>query len=394
MPDGATESLRKLVPAMVILAMGPGIFKFLVDAARWHGGDHMGPLGDGINVWEAGRLVLSGRLDIVFDPYFPQPFLNGVGFRAWAYPPSMLLVAVPFGLLSSAGAILAYDLLSLCVLAVCLRAARFGTALGAAIMLSPACLENLADSQNGAWIAGLLVAGLWQAERSPWLGGALLGLATVKPQLGLLIPVYLLARGNWRAIAGAAVTAALLAVASSLAFGLTSWPIYVSRLLPFQAHALVVLTTQPGLGPQAMMMSVFSLAREAGAGVPLAYGVQAISTLAVCVGAWMAGRRVADVELRLAILLLMISLAPPYLWCYDMIPGSVGVALLIRSGLNRGFYRGEFFGLALLWIIPGIACYLAAVRLPSFCPPIVAAVLVYAWRHARDGAAAVLPATR
>jgi len=311
-----------------------------------------------------------------------QPVLQGTAFRGWPYPPSMLLVAVPFGLLSPPVAILAYDLLSLCVLALCLRAARFGLALGAAVMLSPACLENLADSQNGAWLAGLLVAGLWQAERSPWRGGALLGLVTVKPQLGPLIPIYLLARANWRGIAGAAIIAALLAVASSLAFGLASWPLYLSRLLPFMSAALTALTAQPGLGPQAMMMSVFSLAREAGSLVPLAYGIQAIATLAVCAGAWIAGRRVADLELRLAILLVMISLAPPYLWCYDMIPGSVGVALLIRAGLARGFYRGEFFVLALLWIMPGIAPYLAAARLPSFCPVIVSGVLVYAWRHA------------
>jgi hypothetical protein len=264
-----------------------------------------------------------------------------------------------------------------------LRAAQFGWAFCAAILVSPAALDNLADSQNGAWIAGLLVAGLWRAEAAPWLGGALLGLATVKPQLGLLIPVYLMARGNWRAVAGAAISAALLGALSSLAFGPASWPVYFFRLLPYMTHALVVLTAEPGHGPQAMMMSVFSLAREAGGTVAVAYAIQAISTLAVGAGAWWAGRRIADTELRLAILLVMVSLAPPYLWCYDMIPGSVGVALLVRAGLRRGFYRGEFLLLALLWLLPGLAIYLAALRLPSFCPPVAAAVLVYAWRHAR-----------
>jgi len=140
-----------------------------------------------------------------------------------------------------------------------------------------------------------------------------------------------------------------------------------------------------------MQMSVFSLAREAGGSVALAYGVQSVSTLAVCAGAWVAGRRIADMEMRLAILLLMISLAPPYLWCYDMIPAAVGIALLIRAGLKRGFYRGEFLFLALLWLMPGVAIYLAALRLPSFCPPIVSCVLLYAWRHARAGPEAVLP---
>jgi hypothetical protein len=321
-------------------------------------------------------------MNVIVDPYFPMQFLQGIGFRPWAYPPSMLLLAVPFGLLQPLPAVLLYDTLTTALLVFCLRSARFGWPIIAAILLSPAALDNLADGQNGALMAGLLVAGLWRAERSPWLGGALLGLATAKPQLGLLIPVYLMARGNWRAIAAAAITAALLMAVSSMVFGLDIWPIYISRLLPYQAHALVFLTTNPWPGPQAMQMSVFSLAREAASGVSLAYGVQAVSTLAVLIGAWVAGRRIADETLRLAILLLMISLAPPYLWCYDMIPASVGIALLVRAGCSRGFSRGEFWVLALLWVTPGIAIYQAVARQPSFCPLVVIAVLIYAWRHA------------
>jgi hypothetical protein len=376
---------------MVIIATIPGLFEMLVGVMQWRSGNHVSPLRDGANMWEAGRLVLTGRMNVILNPYFPQVFLQGIGFRAWAYPPSMLLIAVPFGLPSPLGAVLLYCLLSTALLVLCLRSARFGWPFIAAILLSPAALDNLADSQNGALVAGLLVAGLWQSERAPWLGGALLGLATIKPQLGLLVPVYLIARGSWRAIASAAGTALLLVAASSLAFGADIWPDYIARLLPFQAHALAILTTNPFPGPQAMQMSVFSLAREAGGSVTLAYGVQTLSTVTVCAGAWVAGRQIADMELRLTILLLMISLAPPYLWCYDMIPASVAVALLVRAGMKRGFYRGEFLFLALLWVTPGIAIYLAALRLPSFCPPFVACVLLYAWRHARADREAVLP---
>ena len=380
------------MPALVIAAMIPGVFKFLVDALRWHAGDHVGPLGDGVfNVWAAGKLVLSGHVDAVFDHYLPVPTVDGVALRSSPYPPSMLLIAVPFGLFSPAVGVVLYNALSVLILAVCLRGQRFGYAFAAAILVCPAALESLADSQNGALVAGLLVAGLWQAERKPWAGGVLLGLVTVKPQLGLLIPFYLLARGNWRAIAGAVFMAICLGAFSAMAFGLRSWWQFLEITLPFMSSGLVYMTTNPFPGPQAMMMSVFSLVREGGGSVGLAYAVQAMSTLAVCCGAFGAGRFVADRELRLAILLVMISLASPYLWCYDMIPGSVGVALLIRAGMRRGFYRGEFFLLALLWVTPGMACYLAALRLPSFCPPVVAAVLVYAWRHARAEAAAMLP---
>ena len=91
------------MPALVIAAMIPGVFKFLVDALRWHAGDHVGPLGDGVfNVWAAGKLVLSGHVDAVFDHYLPVPTVDGVALRSSPYPPSMLLIAVPFGLFSPA----------------------------------------------------------------------------------------------------------------------------------------------------------------------------------------------------------------------------------------------------------------------------------------------------
>jgi hypothetical protein len=385
--------LGKLIPALVILGMAPGFLEICIQLQRWLDGDHIGPLADGMNAWAAGRLVLSGHLDAVLNPWLPPPLVAGLRFRGWVYPPSMLLVAVPFGMLPPACGVLLFDALSLAILAFCLRAARFGRGLCAAILLCPAALDDLADSQNGALLAGLLIAGLRRSETSPWLGGVLLGLATIKPQLGLLIPVYLLARGNWRAIASAAGTAVILCLASALAFGARSWVDFASETVPYTASLLAFMTANAGNAPRAMLMSVFSLAREAGGSVHLAYAIQAISTAAVCAAAWLAARRIADQELRLAILLVTISLAPPYLWSYDMICGSLGIALLVRAGLNRGFYRGEFAALALLWITPGLAIYLAAQRLPGFCPLIAAAVLFHAWRHARADAATVLPGT-
>jgi len=392
--DRQTNLLGKLIPALVILGMMPGCLELYFQGERWFNGDHIAPLGDGMNVWVATRLVLSGHLDVVLNPWLPPPGVAGARFRGWVYPPSMLLAVMPLGLLPLAWGVLVFDAISLAVLAVCLRAARFGWALSAAILLCPATLDDLSDSQNGALLAGLLVAGLWKSETSPWRGGVLLGLATIKPQLGVLVPFYLLARGNWRAIASAAGTAAGLLIASAVAFGADSWSDFIFRATPFTAALLDFVTASAENGPRAGLLSVFSLVREAGGTVELAYGIQAVSTVAVCAGAWLAGRRITDLELRLAILLEMISLATPYLWCYDMIPGSVGVALLVRAGLRRGYLRGEFLLLALLWVTPGLGVYLAAQQLPSFCPPVVAAVLFYAWRHARDGAAAVLPATR
>jgi hypothetical protein len=55
-------------------------------------------------------------------------------------------------------------------------------------------------------------------------------LLTVKPQLGLLVPVGLLAAGLWRVAASAIVTALIGIVASGLAFGLATWPAWVHQM--------------------------------------------------------------------------------------------------------------------------------------------------------------------
>ncbi len=65
---------------------------------------------------------------------------------------------------------------------------------------------NAVGGQNSTWTAALSGSGLSLLERRPLLAGGLLGLLIYKPQLGLLIPVALLAGRHWRASEGVAVS--------------------------------------------------------------------------------------------------------------------------------------------------------------------------------------------
>ena len=58
---------------------------------------------------------------------------------------------------------------------------------------APAVFINAVGGQNGTWTAALFGGGLSLLERRPLLAGGLLGLLSYKLQLGLLIPVALLA---------------------------------------------------------------------------------------------------------------------------------------------------------------------------------------------------------
>jgi len=74
------------------------------------------------------------------------------------------------------------------------------------------------------WAGGkVLLSGFRLLERSPVLGGSLLGVLTIKPQFWLMTPVALIAGGEWRALLSAGITALALLVASAAVFGLDTW---------------------------------------------------------------------------------------------------------------------------------------------------------------------------
>ena len=78
----------------------------------------------------------------------------------------------------------------------------------------------------------LLAAVAWRLAEAnrPYLAGIVLGLAVIKPQLVLLLPIVLLASGRWKIVGAAALTAAALAAASLAVVGGQGWSDYVGLL--------------------------------------------------------------------------------------------------------------------------------------------------------------------
>ena len=67
----------------------------------------------------------------------------------------------------------------------------------------------------------LIVAGGWKLAESnmPYLGGAVLGLTVIKPQLVLAVPLVLLLAGRWRVVLAWGAVASVLAILSLVALG-------------------------------------------------------------------------------------------------------------------------------------------------------------------------------
>jgi hypothetical protein len=91
------------------------------------------------------------------------------------------------------------------------------------LALNPATFANFLNGQSGFLSAGLILGATRILMKHPLAAGALFGLLTYKPQLGVMVPVALLAARQWKCVASATLTTALMIAATSWRFGVGAW---------------------------------------------------------------------------------------------------------------------------------------------------------------------------
>jgi arabinofuranan 3-O-arabinosyltransferase len=288
---------------------------------------------DFINYWSGGYLALHGRAMEVYSYTGFHAFEQSVtgpatGPYHYSYPPVMLLLTMPFALLPYVPALFVWLATSWYAF---YRALLLAMPKGGALLLAlatPAVLVNAIGGQNGAWTAALLCGGLGLIERRPAVAGVLLGLMIYKPQLGLLLPVALIAGRHWRVFASAALTAVALVVLTALLFGPEIWLTYAHNLALLRQAIL-----EDGTGVWNRFVSVFVAARLLGASVETAYVVQAFMGLIACAAVAVVWWRAVPAGIKNAVLVLGTCFATPYLQDYDMVFGAVVVAWLVAQPL-------------------------------------------------------------
>jgi hypothetical protein len=312
---------------------------------------------DFITLYGAAVFLARGDLATIFTPeafFVAERAIWGASLtpQAWPYPPPMLLLAIPmrwFGLISGAMAAIAVQAAML----LAVVRLRLPWLAGVAVLASPAFLENSLAGQNGGMTGALLAGGLLLAGTRPVLAGVLFGLLTVKPQLGLLVPVCLLASGNWRAILAAVVTTGLLVMASLVAFGTEAWAMYWTNVRP-QMAGVLELPFQ-GLFYQREMVTPFILLRAAGASLRTAYAAQAFIGLGCILLVWRAWRDPArDPAMKAALAIVLGMIATPYGYTYDMVGVAIAVALAVQAGVIEMQRPYGLIVLLAAWVWPGV----------------------------------------
>jgi putative flippase GtrA len=362
--------------AYFLFSPAPSFFTPSVDG---FGGTAIGR--DFLNTWMGGRSALAEGPAAWFDFRVYNDLLRAlIGITEsyfWSYPPHVLLFIWPFGLMPY---LPAFVLWTLGGFALFLYAAAAGGVERKHLLfvaVAPAVAVNALIGQNGFFTAALLIGGLVNLDRRPVLAGMLFGILTIKPQLGLVLPLVLMASGRWRTIVAAAATTAALVAATSWLYGADIWMAYLRNVVPVQ-HFL----QEHGNGMLFLQIpSTFYAARLVGLPVSLAWVLQAVvSAVAVAAVIWTFRRR-RDPVLSMALLVAAIFLVTPYSLNYDMVVLGWVLALLRQRAGNEPI---DHYLIIAMWTLPLTMMLAGLVHIPLAMPVLAAFATRLVWRLARS----------
>ncbi|PXA82976.1 hypothetical protein DMC47_44825 [Nostoc sp. 3335mG] len=307
---------------------------FAIDISQLSGlriGDNVMWGRDFLNLWAGGRLAITGKLDALYDlgryHDFLQHNFGPLALHIYSYPPTSLLLDVPFGALPYP---LAYALWTIGGAALFwwaarphLREAGLPTWLA---LVTPAATINLWAGHFGFLIGALWLLAFRDFDVRPKRAGVTTALMAVKPHMALLIPLLLLRRMRWTTILVAGIAVALIGAASLLAFRPALWSTYL--------HATAVLEVSTmAMGDQffqTMMVTTTVAMHQHALTVPLAGIAQVVTAVTALVLLWRAAGR----DVPLASLCFPAATATflvlPYAFDYDMTVATLGLILTLH----------------------------------------------------------------
>jgi hypothetical protein len=387
-----SETIRALAllgAFFVVVAAGGYLYTMSWSAPFPRDGTSLVAGRDFLNFWMYGRAAMdadpsrfydaglyAGALEALLGPNYPG--------QNWSYPPSIFFLAAPFGQLSYLQALAIWTLLGAALFFAVARHHIADNRVLVALVLSPAAVLCIISGQSSLITAAMLITIFVWLDPRPVAAGILIGLLTLKPHLGILFPVMLIASGRWRVFASATITALALAAATALVFGPHVWIDFIAKGLP--TNNLVLADPERIATP--FYPTIFMNLR----GIDLPYNVAMaiqlfVSAFAVAAVFWtFRTRRDADPLWLMALFLACSVCAVPYLLSYDTLALTFAALLLLGTGALD--VSGRRFVQLVYWL-PIIQIGLGNLHVPG--PALIApAFAIYALMRLR--ASAVSPA--
>ena len=308
--------------------------------------------GDYVVFWTAAKAMAAGDAAAIYDPaalkeWFARIAPNGENLRlTWQYPPTYyfvigFLALFPYGL-----GYAAWTGGGFAIFAVSARKAGVRGTAYLLILLAPVAFQAAITGQNGFLTASLFLGATLLPDKRPVVAGLCAALLTIKPQLGLLIPIAYIAGGHWRAFGVAAAGAVLLAGASVAVFGLDAWSAFFESVLGAGQNV------GSGLMPLFKMPTVFAAASLAGAPAPLAAVFQLAGAAGAAFVTFIVWRKSDNAALKAAAVCIGAFLVAPYAYYYEMVIMAAPVALLAMQAAREGWRKYDHFILAELFFVP------------------------------------------
>jgi hypothetical protein len=312
---------------------------------------------DFVNMHQMAQIAWSGDLaaNMKFEAYWArlrEAFGAQFSPHALSYPPHLALLVLPLGFLPYTLAYGVWTLGGVIALAAAGRAAGLRGAWLLLLLGAPACAIALWGGQNGLYTAALMLGGWALRDRRPWVAGLLFGLLTVKPQLGLLVPVLLMIEGRWRVIAAAGLTTLGLIGLSIGLWGVEPWRLFFTEVAAFQMQ---ILTEWKGVFV-AMMPSAYAAAVSLGMTSVAPFAQAAAGALGLAAAGLIFWRTRDDAARMLAVGCATITLSP-YVFVYDL--GFVSAAVLLLAMRGHASWAG-----AALFALPVLAVAMARTGVP------------------------------
>lgn len=349
-PTGRLNIIKLLLTGLVVIIVVSWI------AAVWALLNNPEYNGSAIDIdfsvfWAAAKLAA----DVSWLAPFDSQVLNSArGLPAdrityemlWLYPPGYMALIYPLGALPFFWAWLSFAIISFVVFALALRIPARDVPGGMVFMLcAPVTMFLLMLGQNSLLMVALLLGALEAIRRDRVvLAGLLIALMTLKPQLGLAIPVALAFGGYWRVIMWATIFSAAIIAVTLIFPGPDYWMAFFNALREGAEKVR-------GDNLEALMVSIYGNSVVNGLPEDLAFKVQILVSVMVAGGlGWIWASHSLTFDLKAAALCFSILLMTPYAIYYELVFPLAGALYLARAGVVSTLLGRVF--LLLIWILP------------------------------------------